>query len=78
MMAPRFIELAQVFLALIPGTGMDSLEVHDGDASGLYGFLADSHLESSADEDDSSKGKYVLNEGGGDGEIEKMKEGREL
>lgn len=53
MMAPRFIELTQVFLALIPGTGMDSLEVHDGDASGLHGFLADSHVESSADEDES-------------------------
>lgn len=53
VMAPPLIELAEVFLALIAGAGMDGLEVHDGDRSGLHGLPVDSHLESGADEFDS-------------------------
>ena len=52
VVAPGFVELAQVFLTFHPGTGMDSLEVHDRDISGRYGVFGND-LGSSATEDES-------------------------
>ena len=52
VMAPCCIELAQVILPLIPGTGVNGLEVDDGDIGRLYGLFGDSHDESSVDDDE--------------------------